>query len=133
MGQRHETRLSFSGCPSDLARLRTALGEVLAAAGWGEEEMSEVLLAADELAANAIMHARTPFEVRCAADHLAELEVVDHDPQHLPSIRPLDDGLGGFGLRIVDRIAHRWEVDQHHETKTVRAVFARPRGAAPSP
>jgi anti-sigma regulatory factor (Ser/Thr protein kinase) len=107
--------------------LRAQFTRLLVAEGWAREEMTDVLLAVGELAANAVMHARTPFEVRFVVDGHVEVEVTDRDPQHLPLIRAPGDGrAGGFGSRIVDSVARRWDVEQNEDTKVVRAVFDRP-------
>lgn len=112
-----ERRFSFAGEPGELTILRAALSGILRAEGWTDEEMGDVLLAAGKLATNAIVHARTPFDVRCLADEYVELDVVDRNRKHLPAIRPLGDRPGGFGLRIVERVARCWAVEQEADAK----------------
>ena len=115
----------FRGETDELATMRSKLTELLRDEGWADEEMIDVLLAADELATNAVVHARTPFDVRCVINGNVELEVIDHDPEHLPSIRPADGTPGGFGLRIVERVAREWGVEQRPDAKHVRVVLDR--------
>jgi anti-sigma regulatory factor (Ser/Thr protein kinase) len=121
-----DAQFSFGGRPSELVVLRAKLAELLRAEGWTDEEMAEVLVTAGELATNAVVHARTPFAVRCVVDDHVELEVEDRDPVHLPVVRPADGHPGGFGLRIVDHLARSWEVEQRGSAKLVRAVLDRP-------
>src|SRR3954451_2227711 len=128
-----EGRFNFTGCVSEVGVLRAVLAELLAAEGWTGEDADDVLLTADELATNAVMHARTPFDVHCWVDGHVELQVLDHDPHHLPLIREADDRPGGFGLRIVDRLARRWEVEQRPHTKVVRVILDRRSTAPTSP
>lgn len=104
---------------------RAALTELLLAEGWAVEEMGDVLLAADELACNAVMHARTSFDVHCKVDGHVELEIADHDPHHLPVLRADDDRPGGFGLRIVERVTRQWEVKRRADSKVVRVILDR--------
>jgi anti-sigma regulatory factor (Ser/Thr protein kinase) len=115
----------FRGDAGELVRMRADLTEVLRAEGWSDEEMIDVLLAADELATNAVVHARTPFDLHCVVSEHVELEVIDHDPEHVPHIRPADGAPGGFGLRIVERVAREWGVEQRPDTKHVRVVLDR--------
>jgi anti-sigma regulatory factor (Ser/Thr protein kinase) len=79
-----DERFSFTGVDSDLRVLRSQLARFLHDAGWNDEVIADRLLVADELASNVVMHARTRFDVRCVVDDHLELEVIDHDPGHLP-------------------------------------------------
>jgi anti-sigma regulatory factor (Ser/Thr protein kinase) len=122
---RHE-EFRFEPDPAQLAVLRAELTDLLRAEGWTGADLHAVLLAADELATNAIVHARTPFAVRCTVDRYVEVEVTDGQPQRLPYLRSVVDGQpGGFGLRIVEDIAREWMVERGSSTKTVRMVVER--------
>jgi len=133
----HEGSFSFSPRKAELGRLRAELTHLLGGAGWSADDMADVLLAADELATNAVVHARTPFDVHCIVDGHAEVEVTDRDPEHLPVMRPFDADPGaapdpkpgGFGLRIVDRLAREWQVRRGPGWKQVRMVLERGSGA----
>ena len=75
---------------------------------------------AHELAANAILHARTPFSVAVSADTgLVRVEVTD-EALGLPAIRAFDQGSSsGRGLQIVDSLASRWGVESQGTGKLV--------------
>lgn len=90
---------------------RRFLREVLE--DWRCDEVVEVvLLAANELVTNAIMHARTDFEVAVRlARGVVRIEVTDRDDR-LPVYREArDDALGGRGMGVLDAVAARWGVD----------------------
>ena len=87
--------------------LRTVLED------WRCDEIVEVvLLAANELVTNAILHARTDFEVGVRlAQGVVRIEVADADDR-LPIHREArDDALGGRGMGVLDAVAARWGVD----------------------
>ena len=121
-----EKSFEFEPDAAVLAALRVGLGELLAAEGWAGADREAVLLAAHELAMNAVMHAQTSFVVRCRVGEEVEVTVVDGQPRRLPYVRPVGDGRpGGFGLRIVEQIAREWGVEQFTEAKAVRMVVGR--------
>ena len=121
------TELSFAGETSDLRVLRAQLTAIFLAQGWAPERQTDMLLAADELATNAITHAATGFAVTCTVDHAVTIEVEDGNPQELPRLQARRSRrAGGFGLRIVDHVAREWTVEVRDHTKLVRAVFDRP-------
>ena len=75
-----------------------------------------VALLVSELAANAVLHARTPFTVGVENDDtIVRVEVSDGQStgpvmkDHSPS------AVTGRGLRMVDRVARRWGVDERAE------------------
>jgi anti-sigma regulatory factor (Ser/Thr protein kinase) len=126
-------RFDFAGVPSDLPLLRTQLTAIFLDAGWPPEQLTDMLLAADELATNAIVHAGTGFSVACTVGPRATIEVEDGNPQVLPWQRAPDSAEpGGFGLHIVNQLAREWSVEIGDHTKLVRAVFDRP-GAPSTP
>jgi anti-sigma regulatory factor (Ser/Thr protein kinase) len=68
----------------------------------------DVALIVSELVTNAIVHARSAPVVRGTYEHSRlRLEVDDRDVAP-PTIRTADRQVGGYGLRIVDRLAHTW-------------------------
>jgi anti-sigma regulatory factor (Ser/Thr protein kinase) len=86
---------------------------------WDADDVKVVELLTSELVTNAVRHAATEIVLRVEAEaSTVRVEVTDRDA-HLPSMRD-DVGIGGYGLRIVDRLATRWGVDQVPDTgKTV--------------
>lgn len=70
--------------------------------------VESAILLVDELVANAVLHARSPVEVRARLDAARlHVEVADGSPQP-PRLREPD--VGGRGLRIVDALASAWGV-----------------------
>jgi hypothetical protein len=80
---------------------------------------------ANELATNAILHARTPFEVLLAReDSTCRIEVTDANPR-MPVLQPVPaDAPSGHGMMIMNRQALDWGVDPVPEGKTVWCVVA---------
>ena len=77
---------------------------------WDGGEPAEIAeLLTSELVTNAVVHATTEILLRVEANpSLVRVEVSDAGAG-LPAIRTPD--VGGYGLRIVDRLASRWGVD----------------------
>ena len=97
------------------ARLFTC--EVIGSTGVG---VDEVALIVSELAANAVLHAATPFTVTVhrTGDHF-RIEVADGSSV-LPQMK--DHGQQaptGRGLRIIDRLTNDWGVDLTEDGKVV--------------
>src|SRR3954453_21679022 len=86
-----------------------------------DEVVAEVELLVDELAGNAVRHARTPFSVTLTWDgHTLRGEVTDVNPlPPQPKHSPPPDDLGGRGLLLVSRLADRWGFEGHSRGKTV--------------
>lgn len=95
----------------------------------GSDLADSLLMAANELATNAVMHARTEFTVRLlVAPDRVRVEVADENsrvPQ--PCLAPAD-ATSGRGLAIVDSSGLDWGVDRHPGGKTVWVQGARPAG-----
>ena len=99
--------------------LRQALQDLL-----GDDDGSELadtlLMAANELTTNAVLHARTEFVVRVAVDAAhVRVEVTDGNsrvPQ--PYLAP-PDATSGRGLAIIDGSGLQRGIDRHPGGKTV--------------
>lgn len=76
-----------------------------------EHRRDDVGLAVSELAANAVMHARTPFDVVVRRTRsVVHVDVTDGSPA-LPQVRrPPPGSVTGRGLSIVDMVVDRWGV-----------------------
>lgn len=84
----------------------------------------DVVLAASELATNAVIHAQTPFRVRLSGrNRLVRLEVSDQS-----STVPVMEEFGRSqrGLRIVQAIATDWGIQPTPTGKTIWAEFELP-------
>ena len=97
-------------------------------AGWGLRA-EEVILVVDELASNAVCHARTRFKVGLGRREDGEVvvEVTDGSPL-IPSVRrPSSEAVGGRGTLIVERLTRAWGArPMPGGGKTVWAVLRRP-------
>ena len=71
-----------------------------------------VLLAANELVTNAVIHARSTVDLRVQlSNRVVRIEVIDRDPRPpVPRDAP-DDATGGRGMAVVEAVASRWGVD----------------------
>ena len=127
-------RAGFPAERSAVARARGFVRETLIA--WGADEATDdAVLLTSELATNAVMHARTPFEVVCRrGDSWVQVEVVDGDPG-LPLPAP-GHGIdptrsSGRGLLMPVALAAAWGVSYAADSKTV--WFRLPASVVPSP
>ena len=79
-------------------------------------------LVVSELATNAVLHARTPFQVRVAVEpDVVRIEVRD-GVDRAPTIRYFsDEATSGRGLRLVAELCRAWGVDVDESGKTVWA------------
>lgn len=103
-----------------------ALGEVRAAArrllsGCPEGVVEDAVQVCDELACNALRHARPSRACRLllTRDARFRVEVDDASPVRPRIRRP--DHTGGRGLLLVERLATRWGVDCRGDGKTMWA------------
>lgn len=80
----------------------------------------DVALVVSELVTNAVLHAQGPIEFEVTVDDdIIEVRVSDHTAE-LPKITFANgDQIGGAGLRIVDRLARYWGVEQRVDGKVV--------------
>jgi hypothetical protein len=114
-----EADRTFSPTPESA---RAARSFVQAALGDVDSELSEtVLLLTSELTTNAMLHARTDFQVSVArpGEEVLRVEVSDGNtrlPQ--PCMAPAD-ATTGRGLALVDALASAWGADRHPRGKTV--------------
>jgi anti-sigma regulatory factor (Ser/Thr protein kinase) len=87
----------------------------------GHLPKDDALLLLDELAANAVRHAHTPFTITLSLNSDA-LRGAVHDDNPRPPVRrtPTLEDLGGRGIQMVAVLADRWGVDRHDgDGKTV--------------
>jgi len=110
---------AFAADPRSPREARHAIEELLGPA-LDDETRAAVLLAVSELATNAVLHARTTFEVRLGfgAD-CVRIEVADGDPTIPEPGSPDLLDVSGRGLLLVAGIAERWGVEPRPRGKTV--------------
>ncbi len=116
---RVDARLDVPLEPSAVSRVRAFVRSALAGA-IDEEALDTVLLLTSEVVTNAILHAKTPSEVRLIRLHDAvRVEVADASTL-LPERRFFDfDSASGRGLAIVEAVAARWGIEPAAAHKTV--------------
>lgn len=99
--------------------LRRALTAIEAGPA-GDGLVYRLIMAANELATNAVLHARTEFTVRVLIDaHRVRVEVSDGNtrmPQ--PCLTPAE-ATSGRGLAIVDGTGLQWGAERHARGKTL--------------
>ncbi|HEX2087354.1 MAG TPA: ATP-binding protein [Solirubrobacteraceae bacterium] len=109
-----ELHLRHSARPAAIGRARREVEDALSEARVDPGTSGDLMLLVSELVTNAVRHAGSDhFEVRLEVrPDLLRLEVHDEGNGFEPAIAPSDDGSGGYGLFIVDRLADRWGVER---------------------
>jgi len=123
----------FPSTPASPALVRELVRESLAGAEPGVLE--DVLVMASELAANAVMHARSPFFVHLHADATRIWLGVEDANTRMPRFAPVaQDSTGGRGLALVEALATSWGADRELGGKLVWfEVVLAPAGPRPAP
>ncbi|MGH9184422.1 MAG: ATP-binding protein [Acidimicrobiales bacterium] len=108
------------GVDSDTVRsVRRWVADI--ATEWKLAEVETLVLLASELATNAVLHARTDYEIRLRVtdDDAIRMEVLDYNSR-LPSIGSVPtDATSGRGLLIVQALATAWGIENHPQGKIV--------------
>jgi anti-sigma regulatory factor (Ser/Thr protein kinase) len=110
-------RLQLPPEPSSAGAARRFVAAVLGAGG----EVTELaILLVSELASNAVLHARTTFDlVVHVDDSRIRIEVLDGDPT-LPLLKTyVAESITGRGLHMVAASADRWGFESHSGGKAV--------------
>ena len=85
-----------------------------------QEVAQDAALLTSELVSNAVLHARTPFEVLVdRSNEHVRVTVVDGSPDPPAVQRPAADEVGGRGLVLVSRLSHRWGFEGRQDGKSV--------------
>ena len=123
---------TFLPDPASTREARRRVSDALEAAAL-EAAAATAALVVCELATNAILHARTPFEVRVrTVGNVIRIEVHDGSPRR-PSQRFFsDEATSGRGLRLVQSLCPSWgvDVDDDGAGKTVWAEVLVPEAGA---
>ena len=88
--------------------------------------LDQVELVVSELATNAVIHARTPFDVCVRLQPTVRVAVTDASPEEPKRRDPDRWNIGGRGLMVVDAFAQRWGFEPTAGGKTVWADFGPP-------
>ena len=109
-----ELRFRHTSRPAAIGRARHDVEDALSSTDLDPGTSGDLMLLVSELVTNAVRHAQgDAFEVRLEVkSDLLRLEVHDDGAGFVPEIAPSDDGCGGYGLYIVDRLADRWGVER---------------------
>ena len=83
----------------------------------------DAALIVSELAANAVLHARTPMRLTLQSDGLSflRIQVYDDNPRQPSLAPPLVDAASGRGLPLVIALAREWGISSEQGGKTVWA------------
>jgi anti-sigma regulatory factor (Ser/Thr protein kinase) len=116
----------MDGSATDLAWLREQLRDVAALWALTDGDTERVVMVVNELASNAIEHARTPYRVtvRCSG-LIVRVLVTDLAPTP-PVIQPFNPlATRGRGLQVVQAETERWGWTRHASCKAVWATIGR--------
>lgn len=115
--QLQTVRRHFEATPTDVRAARTFVTEHLG--GIAVDESSAALLTS-ELATNALLHARTAFDVTITTDALAvEVSITDASSDDIRPDVPVLESNRGRGLTLVDQLADAWGTTRTADSKTV--------------
>lgn len=78
------------------------------------ETVESLELMTSELVTNAVLHARTDFDVEVLTTSTSVVVGVHDLDLATPLQTPYDDREGGWGLALVEALAHAWSIDRHH-------------------
>jgi anti-sigma regulatory factor (Ser/Thr protein kinase) len=125
----HSVREALVHLPSDVASLgegRRFVARTLRDWNVEESRIQPVLLVANELVANAIVHARSAPVLSLAESSGGDLLLrVSDESRALPVPQaPTVDDDGGRGLILVEALSDRWGIDTDARGKSVWVAFA---------
>lgn len=108
----------FPADPTSVSHARHFVADSLTADGCPHATIETAKLLVSELAANAVLHAQSPFEVSMSQyDHSLTIAVADGS-ETPPVQREVTDA-GGRGLRLVEALANEWGVRARDGGKAV--------------
>jgi serine phosphatase RsbU (regulator of sigma subunit)/anti-sigma regulatory factor (Ser/Thr protein kinase) len=104
--------LTLRAEPESLAHMRRSLGRWLRAAGAGDSDTYETLVACGEACANAIAHAYPPGEASYVVEARREDGAVELRVRDFGSWRPPRSGSQGRGLRLIEELMDEVHIDR---------------------
>jgi anti-sigma regulatory factor (Ser/Thr protein kinase) len=108
----------FPADPTSVSSARHFVVDSLTADGCPHATIETAKLLVSELASNAVLHARSPFEVSMSQhDHSLTISVADECTSR-PVAREVTD-VGGRGLHLVEALANEWGVCPRQDGKAV--------------
>jgi len=108
MANENTLTLSLEPTPRAPGMARQALRDWLRIVDCSDQTKQDVVLVVSELVTNAVVHAQSPPEVVATFDEgRLRLEVHDRD-RNPPAVRSEGGYIGGYGLRLVDRLTDGW-------------------------
>jgi len=120
-----EARVHLTSDVASLGEGRRFVARTLRDWQVDEDRIEPVQLVANELVANAIVHARSaPVLSLAEADGDIVLRVTDVSPALPVRQPPSKDAAGGRGLILVETLADRWGIDTAGAGKSVWVAFA---------
>ena len=122
----------FESSPVHVRAARDLVTDLLRSHHWPPDAIEKARVVMSELASNAVLHAQTPFQVRCKIDGDAIIEVTDWQPGSVPLVADSDPAReGGLGLRLVEAIASEWGIRARPEFKVVWCRLPAPDSVSP--
>ena len=122
-----ETTWRFAAELTAPAEARYLLTRRLRLAGYDGDLLADARLIISELAANAVLHAHSPFSVTLLGRN-ATLRILVHDEsQVVPTVQDASSStkLSGRGMQLVVALASRWGVDLTSDGKVIWAELGR--------
>ena len=120
MDDAYEQTIHLACDPLAVRSARNFVASTLRTRGWSDGDVERAQLAASELVANAVVHARTESTVHVRLDEALRLEVVDGAPDlHLQPRESDPRRVGGRGLHLIADVARSWGVARSPAAKSV--------------
>ena len=115
---------AFSPEPSSTREARRRVSAALQASSLDAAAPTAELVVS-ELVTNAVLHARTPIEVRLTVQpHVVRIEVHDGTDRRPTRRYFSDEATSGRGLRLVEELCDAWGVEPDGAGKTVWAELS---------
>ena len=111
-----DRRRKFGAAPENVQAVRSFVREMASQSG-ADPDVAALL--ASELAANAVVHANSVFEVRVRTDgDVFRVEIVNDAPEMIAALKePSEES--GRGLHIVDALSKHWGTEAYDHEKAV--------------
>jgi len=111
----HELSFRLPREPDSVAEARRLVRDVLATWGIDGALAGTVALLVSELVTNAVLYGAPPIDLTLDFDDAALRAEVRDGADRMPeqAVAPRGRGNGGYGLRIVEQLAHDWGVERH--------------------